>query len=252
MTDTATIELPNVLVNEKEQNNIIAKRGIDTLFKRGDQVKIYAGYDKQDSELPLLFTGFINQLQLGETLKIECDDWMYLLKQINVKSKVLKSVTVKGLINYCLTGFDIKVKYTDANANIGDWVIENQGVINVCQILDELKKYGLYSFFEGEELNVVLPYINSSSSGKTHNIIFENQIIDNNLKWNSDDNANIVIHAISKGFQKTETEKDTDREIWAKKDNGKWKFSTKEIEGETRTLTYYRLTVEQLKDLIIK
>lgn len=251
MTDTAVISLPNVLIEEKELNNIIAKRGIDTIFKRGDQVRIYAGYDKKADELDLIFTGFISALSLKETLNIECEDWMYLLKQINVKSIVLKNTTTKQLIDYCLKGFSFDVNYTDKNSNIGDWVIENTNVINVCQILDELKKYGLYSFFRGEVMNVVLPRLYNALNATTHNIIFENQVIDNNLKWQSDDNANIVIHAISKGWQKTETTKDKDKEIWARKVKGVWQFSTSEIEGETRTYTDIRKTVDELKDIII-
>ena len=82
LTDTATIVLAR---NVKDFDKLNVKQ----IFKKGDPVEIYLGYDEN---LLLEFTGFISEVSADIPIKIKCDDYMYLLKKhpVNVSMRSTK------------------------------------------------------------------------------------------------------------------------------------------------------------------
>jgi hypothetical protein len=68
-TDTANIIIPNLL-SKKTNENVSQTFSGDSLIKKGDPVKIWAGYDKPFNELPLIFVGFVSLAQADKNLTI--------------------------------------------------------------------------------------------------------------------------------------------------------------------------------------
>lgn len=64
LTDTATIVLPR---NVRDFDKLNVKQ----VFKKGDPVQIYLGYDEN---LLLEFEGFISEVSADIPIKIKCDD----------------------------------------------------------------------------------------------------------------------------------------------------------------------------------
>jgi hypothetical protein len=105
LTDTAVIVLPR---NVKDFD----KFNVKTIFKKGDPVEIYLGYDEN---LLLEFTGFINEVSADIPIKIKCDDYMYLLKKHSVNVS-MKSTKLSDLIKLIVhPGIECDV----ADINIG-------------------------------------------------------------------------------------------------------------------------------------
>lgn len=120
LSDTATIELPkNVYVKDSHNSNIIWGESVTPdkvkgyvsaggfsnaqvakapLFLRGDQISITAGYSyisKVNTDGSLiystvtntLFSGFISSIESKSTLKLHCEDNMWMLKQTTMLPK---------------------------------------------------------------------------------------------------------------------------------------------------------------------
>ncbi len=124
LSDTATIEIPkNIYVKDANNNNImwgesttpdrtkgyISAGGFANpqaskapLIMRGDEIIITAGYSyiskvNTDGTLTYasttnnVFHGFVSSLESKSTLKIHCEDFMWLLKQTTMPSKIYTS-----------------------------------------------------------------------------------------------------------------------------------------------------------------
>lgn len=172
LTDTAEITLPRKL----KQSGETVFTGSNPIFKRGDKIKIEAGY------LPnreTIFEGFIKQVSAKIPVQLMCEDYMYLMKQYKVsypktvtyqyfskKGKPLKhpkpilnaSVKLNDLLDYIfyfgqlndlLDGVDYK---SVSNIDLGRVMYSN---MTPAQILDDLRdRAGIYSYFRGKTLYV--------------------------------------------------------------------------------------------------
>ena len=242
-TNTAEIELPNIVYKKTNKNVGQAPETIDTLIKRGDPVWIYCGYDKPFDELPLRFTGFVSGIDADQRIMIKCEDYSYVLKQINIKSKLLKNTTIKELIDHSLSGVNINIRYDIPSATkIGDFKISNSNYLNVMHVLDELKeKFGITSYFEGKTL-IVGKFIDINATEIT--ILFQASVIEDNLQYRKDDDLSQVVKGVS-------ILPNNDKIVrYAYKELGVVKTTINAVKGEQITLNYYNLTAAQLEDTI--
>jgi len=241
-TDTAEIVIPNVIFKSETSNATV---GLNTLLQRGDPVEIKAGYNKAQAQLESLFKGFISDVKTGTLITIKAQDAMYALKQKNLASKLFKKVTLKELIDYCVEGVDIKVEYgglVDSSVIIGDWVIENNSVINPVEVLQKLKSdYGFISYIKNGVLNIGTPY---STTQKTHYLVKELNLIGDDSLVNEVNDTLRVLKGVSMLPDNTKIIK------YATKVDEKIIVGDVEIQGELRTLTYYNQTSTQLEETL--
>src|SRR5690606_8561998 len=108
LTSVATITIPRKLEFKGK-----ALTGDGGLFKSGDIVNIYLGYDFQNVRI---FSGFILDIKPGSPFEIRCEDEMFLLKRGAI-SKTFKSVTLKQLLSEIVPGFFIK----SVDADLGNF-----------------------------------------------------------------------------------------------------------------------------------
>ena len=217
-TDTAEITIPkNTTKNGKP---LVA--GLNSLFSRGDKVKIELGYFPK---LETYFTGYISKIELNTPIKLYCENEMYLLKK-NTITKSYKSVTLDGLLSD-IVDKSIKIS-TPKQTTLGAFRIKN---VTPLQVLGEIKStYGMEGFFKNGTLYVGLMYIPEFS--KVFNITHERNVIDSSLEWQNEEDVKIKVKAIS-----------------MKPDNTKIEIEVGDADGEQRTAHYFNLTESQLRDI---
>lgn len=205
LTDTAKIKLPRKL-NFNGKPIVV---GLDSLFKRGDKVKIELGYFPN---LRTVFNGYITKIATNAPLEISCEDSMFILKQTIVtypkkyslvtqgksgkhlkKAKVISSkITLQDLLDNIIPD-EIEYKCL-IDSNIGSFRASN---VSVAKVLDTLKNdYGFYSYFVDGVLQVGL----ASDSSDTNEAEFdfeENIISDTSLEYQRKDDVRLRVKAIS-------------------------------------------------------
>jgi hypothetical protein len=202
-----------------------------------------------------IFKGYISKVISKKPIEIECEDNMWLLKQIACKPQVWpKNKTVEDLLREVLKGTDFTVNAL-ASTTIGDFVIQDE---TVAQLLTRLQKeYHLESYFRGNELRIGFS-IYVPSEAKESTFIFQQNIISDNLEFQRKDdiklsavvvaNNELISGTNKKGQSKTKSDK---IEILVYPDkNGTFVFKKKEdgvdfpenVEGERRTLNFVNIT----------
>jgi len=194
-TDTAVITLPNRF-RFKNKTIIV---GEENLFKRGDPVLIFVGY------FPTLverFRGFISKVKPDSPMVIECEDDMFLLKQVNLETREFTDPTIKDVIEYAtasIAGLDIS--FDDPTAKIGGFHVDNKGFINAVTVFEVLKKqFGYNIYFKQGTLNVrVLKSILSLDApvlrfGMQQNVVSGSI----SLQYQRDDDVDMMIRFTSK------------------------------------------------------
>lgn len=247
LTDTAEITLPRKL----KQSGETVFTGANPIFKRGDKVKIEAGY------LPnrqTIFEGFIKEVSAKIPVHIMCEDYMYLMKQYKVtypktvtyqyfskKGKPLKHpkaissniylndlldyIFYFGQVNDLLDGVDYK---TLNNIDLGMVRYTN---LTPAQILDDLRdRYNLYSYFVGKTLHVGFAF----DALRTNEATFpleEVGINANDLEYQRAEDVRVRIKCVS-----------------MLPDNTKIEAEAGDSDGEQRTIHLYNVTnVDDLK-----
>ncbi|MCD6017284.1 MAG: hypothetical protein K0S53_405 [Bacteroidetes bacterium] len=206
LTDTASITIPRKLNFDGKP---IATQ-IDSIFKRGDKVKIEMGYFP---ELRTVFEGFISTVSINAPIQIECEDQMFLLKQKPILYPLRYGSITKGKRGGTLKHPKIiptKIKLKDF---LNDVLLDGTGIdfkclldveINVkrfnssaAKVLDTLKsEYGFYSYFVDGVLNVGLA--SDTSDTNTVDFEFEHNIIDDSsLKYQRETDIRLRVKAES-------------------------------------------------------
>jgi hypothetical protein len=184
LTDTAIVQLPRKLSWRDEQ--------LYGLVKRGDQIVIKLGYD---GRLNSVFTGYINRVQMGTPIIIECEDEMWPLKRNKLTAKTWTSVKLSELLAYVLPS---GTKTIVADLNLGEVKIENQPT--AAQVLEFLRStYNLSVFFREGTLFAVLPsYFTANEAGfkpvifnKHYNVVYGSD----QLRFTREDELRIAIVA---------------------------------------------------------
>lgn len=192
-TDTATITLPNKFI----RNNKVIFAGTKNLFKRGDVVEINLGYFPK---LQRRFTGFMNNIRPETPLVLECEDSMWLLKQINLVSKRFVDITIKEIIEYATAGLSgIVIEYDDKDAKIGSFEVDNKGFVNAVTVFEVLKKnFGYNIYFQDNILQVRILNSILSLDRPAHVMDTQFNIIEDNLTFQRDDDVGMVVRFESK------------------------------------------------------
>jgi len=185
LTDTAKITIPRKLNFEGKPIAV----GVDSIFKRGDSVKIELGYFP---DLRTVFTGYITKVSPKTPIVLECEDNMYLLKTTIIDKYSKTTVSLKQLLTDII-GNVVQFK-TLLDVELGSFRITNS---SVAKVLDVLKSdYGFYSYFVDGVLNVGLA--SDASDTKTIEYKFEENIIDDSsLEYQRSENMRLKVKAVS-------------------------------------------------------
>lgn len=227
-TDTGEITLPYKF----SKNNKVIYAGKENLFKKGDPVTVESGYFPNKD---LLFMGYVSAIIPKNPVILKVEDAAWLLKQNNLTIS-FPTTTLKNLLNVCINkakskakgfvkeGLD-KIIVEAVDAQLGTFRLTN---VNIVNVLDELKKtYGLRSFFRGNTLYVGLAYY---ATGKRAKLIFQEDIIEDDLEYLKRDELTFKVKAIS-----------------MLENNRKIEIEVGDPSGEQRTITKYNLSKEELK-----
>lgn len=189
LSDTAKITLPRKF---SFKGKVLTGNG-DSIFNRGDKVKIELGYYPN---LTTLFEGYIAMVNSSLPIVIECEDEMFKLKQKKVKysgntiklDTLLKNILPEG------------TSYKAIDVGIGSYRISNS---SVYKVLDELRKdFGFSSYFRNGQLSVGLKY--DASNTNIVSFGFEKSIIDDSdLKFQKEEDVLIQVKVI--GIKKDNT-----------------------------------------------
>jgi hypothetical protein len=281
MTQTAKVELPKNIIIKTQDGKIVASNrtsegsniggfsDVVPLFLRGDKISIYGGYKyfnksgKEVENFNLFFEGYISKVTSKKPFVLECEDNMWILKQIPTPVKQWgKNQTLREILESMLsgTGFTVsKLAEISVRYNIRS---VTSGGESVAQFLDNNKKSGFHfdSRFRGNELRVGYPtYYFSEARERT--FIFQQNIISDDLEYNRKDDValsatvqNYIIENTGK-TNKDGTAKTKKRriEVLVTFENGKEKSYIKEkdkplppnVGGERRQFFYEAATNEQ-------
>ena len=275
LTDTAKVIFPKNLYYTDENGkkitwsdkNIIGGSG-EPLIMRGDKIDISLGYIYLDSnkgetkDFQKEFSGFITKVNPRIPIEIECEDDMWLLKQIKAPNKTwlsskydlekMLTEMLKGSEFTAVTG--VKVR-NSISTKIGNFITHNE---TVAQVLDRLRKSAyLNSYIRNKELRCsgIVYYPEDQrdvyqGKERIRDFVFDftKNIISDDLEYKRLDDINIQVKAISK----------LEIEAGSQNSAGRPKKSISQIEVlvpeivlgdcEKRTLHFYNLTKEELTE----
>ncbi|MBS2099191.1 hypothetical protein [Carboxylicivirga linearis] len=201
LTDTAEIITPRKV---KDFNRM----KVSEWFREGDPVEIWLGYD---GNLELEFSGYVSKVPAGIPLVISCEDEMYKLKRQTV-SVSKQNCTLKELLTAIAPGY---IVVCDDSQLLGNVRFSNMAS---SQILDELKKQGIHSWFEGKELHA---FSKSKNELDPVDIQLE-RTASESLKQKAIEDTMVIISLIRKKGKKLKVEYG---------DKGAGKRLTKELSG---------------------
>jgi len=275
-TDTAKIVFPkkvyfyNEFTKKNEtwsDKNIIGGDSTPPLIMRGDKVKITLGYryfrkidriytDNAEPDQTTEFEGYVTKVNPRVPIEIECEDSMWLLKQIQAPNKTWLSskYNLESMITEMLKGSSVTFKVRNSvGTKIGNFITHNE---TVSQVLDRLRKDAyLNSYIRNGELRcsglVYYPedqrdVYKGAERVRDWVFDFQKNIIDDDLVYTRKDDINIQVRAISK----------LEIEQGSQNSAGRPKKSISQIEvlipektkgdAEKRTLHFYNLTKDEL------
>ena len=222
LADKAEIVIPSV----KNTADVARK------IKIGDPVSINLGYIGLHKIYNFNeFNGFVKRIKPNVPLEIECEDAVWLLRQVNLKVE-LKNTNLKEILNYIVdtTNKQYAGKYKiDLYKTIPDIKFTKYRIsnVNAASCLQEIKeKYGLVSFFRGFTLHMELPYFEyaGTSEGEVFYSLAWNMKKIPELEYKSGESLNIRLKAIA-----------------IKKDNSRMVEEVGDPNGELRTKIYYNI-----------
>jgi len=215
LTDTCSLKFPR---NLAWKGKSIAW-GDDSLFKRGDVVKIDLGYDDNNTSR---FEGYLHDIQDDVSPALECQDAMWLLKQTTI-TQSWKEVSLKELLSAIIP---IAVPFDAPTVRLGQFRISKA---TPAQVLEELRKtYFLKSWIREGVLYVGLAYVPKLQN--EHTIKFERNVISHDLKFRRKEDVKIKLKVIS-----------------MLPNNQKLEFEFGDDEGEQRTLHFYDKKEDEIK-----
>jgi hypothetical protein len=206
--------------NRKKLINNIGGFTDSPTFLKGDKIKINAGYKYyplgiETTNVSLIFEGFITNITSAKPFTLECEDYMYLLKQIPAKGGSNnyfrgKKYTVEKIVQELIDNSQYKGVVSvnqKTQTNIGDYVIESN--MTVAEVLDDLRKNAhLESFFRGNELQIgFLVYDEQLALRREMKqkkiFIFQHNIIEESLIYKRRDD--VVLSAVACSINEVET-----------------------------------------------
>ena len=165
---------------------------LDTLFRRGDKIEIRYGYymygSKETKEVNSIFKGFVSKVTSKMPIQLDCEDNMWLLKQMQCKPQTWpKTKTVEALMKSLLEGTGFTVNAL-TETTVGDLVIQDE---TIAQLIGRLRKdFHLEAYFKGDELRIgSVVYI--PSEALEHKFEFQKNIISDQLEYKRKDDVKL-------------------------------------------------------------
>jgi hypothetical protein len=230
LVQTAVIELPasGVIKNENEQTEVETNERIS----RGDEVTIDLGYDGDNKRE---FKGFVDRIVHGNPLKIECIDYIYTLRELDIQ-KTFTDVDISVIINKLLSGTNytihpdtqkIQVKKLIAATDTGEKV-------RCDKVLNKLKDMlGIAIFFDLE----------GRLYAGLHHAIDSGEVI-HRLGWNTRDGGDDL------KYHKAEDMKVKIKAINIKEDGSRIEATVGDTSGAQRTIHFQDVeNKDKLKEL---
>lgn len=212
LTDTATILLPkNIKINYNQLRNEI---------NIGDKVEIKAGYDSPSN---VVFKGYVSALLPKVPIEIKCEDESWKLKQNSIIDTI-RNATVQDILNKYFKTYTTKC----LNTQLGTFQINKASNAQILKSLSE--QFGLKSFFRNDILIVGLPY--DKETALTHKFSFQRNIKSHSLEYKRKEDIRIKLKAISN-----------------MPNGSKLEYECGDADGEQRTLNYYNLSINELKEI---
>ena len=147
LADTATVKLIGMAYSKA--------LNVESKIKRGDKVNIKLGYD---DTLHQEFKGYITSVATDNTIVIECEDGMFLMKK-EVKNKQYKDVEIADIIEEVVSqigGFTLVKGSGISDVKYDKFTISDD---TAYEVFEKIKnETGVHIFIKGSELHVHLKY----------------------------------------------------------------------------------------------
>ena len=147
LADVAVITLPEAVLNQALK--------VKDKIGRGSEVTIKAGYN---GDLKTEFIGFVRDITTDGSLKIQCEDALFLFRK-GIKDKMLKPTSVKKIADYVCSeigeGYKVVV---EGDLAYEKFVIHQATGYDVLMKLQEETKYNIYFNTEKKELHIHPPF----------------------------------------------------------------------------------------------
>ena len=147
LADVAVITLPEAVLNQALK--------VKDKIGRGSEVLIKAGYN---GDLKTEFIGFVRDITTDGSLKIQCEDALFLFRK-GIKDKMLKPTSVKKIADYVCSeigeGYKVVV---EGDLAYEKFVIHQATGYDVLMKLQEETKYNIYFNTEKKELHIHPPF----------------------------------------------------------------------------------------------
>lgn len=229
-TDTCSIKVPRrTRIKKDGLYTDFITAGSNPPWKRGDTVKIYAGYDDNND---LRFEGQLMRIAPRIPLEFSAEDNMIILKQKVIQKYNKPSVTIRQILTDILPA---GIEFDTEDITIGKFKIEKATVAEVLKYFKT--RFGLSSYFQDGQLYVGFAYKVSSFDEIASDDIVEfefqkNIIDDSNLDYLRDDDVKLKVTAIS-----------------IISDNTRKEVEVGDPDGDIRTLHFYNLDTTELTKL---
>lgn len=211
LTDRGSVTLPRNV-------GYFDKNKIKDVFRAGDAVTIYFGYD---GNLIKEFEGYVSAVSSDIPIVIKVEDEMYKVRKIDVNFSS-PSVTLENLLKTLVTGYEI-----DALEGV------NLGMVRLAKtqvgpVLEKLQsEWGLYSYMRGKTLVCGKYYADDTEENKVK-FNLERNCVSTSLNYQNKEDIRLKIKVVStlKNGTKIEVENIGDND------------------GNERQLTFYNIEVK--------
>lgn len=189
-TDTAMVELASSAYYKG------SSFPLELLIKAGDPIDIFLGYDNKNE---LEFTGFVKQVSPQNPIKLECEDYSYLLKNKLIPKPIsIRKGTLKELLKLVLPA---NIDFDSVDAPIASFVSKQK---TAAQLLDDIKKdYGLIANFKDRTLIVGQIYFGIDQEPVGVYRFGQNVKKDNLTYENREQNPMVIVRSKIKGQKKS-------------------------------------------------
>lgn len=156
LTDSATIVLPEAVMNQV--------LNIENKINRGSGVLIQLGYD---NKLVTEFEGFVQDITTNDsTLKIVCEDALFLFR-VSVPDIELKTTSLKKIAQYLVDNIDPSFTVScDFDISYEKFVIHQTTGFDVLKKLQEETKANIYFDTTNKVLHIHSPYLEKAGTVK--------------------------------------------------------------------------------------
>jgi hypothetical protein len=229
LTDTCTLTLPRSL----------QLRGNDVLqyIKTGDKVTVRLAYSTdgvaENAQWQREFTGYLAKPSPSDgdspALVLECEDEMWRLKQVTF-SKSYRNIGLKALIDDMIARVPGGVQLGRiVDIPLGKQVVDRASPAQVLKSLQD--DFRIYSYFREGKLYAGYAYEPEDSTAQTVKYHFQKNVVSpGNLKFRRKDDIKIKVQAVSHFLNGT-----------------KLTAEVGDADGEQRSLTYFELSMPELK-----